>query len=128
MRIFPSTRAGNVDSAIKVLHRSVTATGASLQNPIAPTWQNGDGPIITGTIPCNTRIMPAKACATSIESELLTLPLRIHERRKLTALFDPRTVFGGCREIHIAGGGDAGILNHADDEANADHLHGHIIG
>lgn len=57
--------------------------------------------------------------------------LGIHEIRQPSALFDPFMEFsGGCKN-DIAGAVQAGfhgILYNADNETNANHLHGNVIG
>ena len=54
-----------------------------------------------------------------------------HESRQRFVLFEPLVVFGGGGKFHVTGGVQRslnGVLNNANDEANADDLHGNIIG
>ena len=53
------------------------------------------------------------------------------ERRQGLALLAPLVIFRSGGKFHVTGGVQGsfhGILHHADDKADTDHLHGDIIG
>ena len=53
------------------------------------------------------------------------------ERRQGLAFLAPLVIFRSGGKFHVTGGVQGsfhGILHHADDEADTDHLHGDIIG